>query len=103
MTAGQIVGRDIPPDPATAPCAACGAGAGLVSGLGFAGQRRSYGGSLLMLCLDASACAQRYRRGLTPEAFAMTLAIQNEAWDAALDRLLKGGFRSIPGQHRRSS
>ncbi len=65
MTAAEIIGREIPPDTASASCAACGVNPG--------GVRRQVEGKLLMLCVDACACASRYRAGRTPQQYAAAL------------------------------
>lgn len=59
---------EIGPDTAAAPCAACGEPATAVEGQKRA--RAGVAGKLLMLCLDATACCRRYRRGLGPQAYA---------------------------------
>lgn len=53
---GVLIESDGP----TASCAACG-----VKSEGQGCARRSVDGKLIMLCVNASACASRYREGLT--------------------------------------
>jgi hypothetical protein len=77
VTAREVLGYDIPPDRADASCAACGAGQG-GEGIGRGGIRQPIKddrgvSSLLMLCVDAAACARRYRKGLTAQQFAYQL------------------------------
>ncbi len=83
MTAHEILKYDIPPDRPDSPCAACGVGA--ATGPGGGGTRRPVAddrgrSSLLMLCVDAAACARRYRKGLTPAQFAEQLRNDSFRW-----------------------
>ncbi len=71
MTAGEIIGRDIIRDKAGAPCAACGQGGD------YRLKRHLYpivnhdGRSVpVMLCIDATACGQRYRNRMPADAYA---------------------------------
>ncbi len=85
MTAAEIIGRDIPADKADAPCAACGAptmGGGVRRPVSVAQNGRSV---LMMLCSNASACASRYRKGLTAEQFAGLLRNESFLWNLTGD------------------
>jgi hypothetical protein len=87
MNAGQILGREMIPDKPNSPCAACGHitladTRGLTAPINVAGCRVAisdgHGGDVMvMLCLNASACCARYRRGLQPAGYAALLQRDN--------------------------
>ncbi len=85
MTAAEILKYDIPPDKPNADCAACGApmmGGGVRRPVPVSPNGRSV---LLSLCTNASACASRYRKGLTAEEFAERLRTESFFWGLARD------------------
>lgn len=69
MTAAEITGRHVVADKPGAGCAACRADNDL-SRMTRSTLRQGDGNPvLIMLCNDARACGQRYRKGLTPKAY----------------------------------
>lgn len=76
MTADALLGKEIAPDRADAPCAACGCSTQFAGGARRGVSVNASGKTaLIMLCNNAEACASRFRHGLTPEQYACELRI----------------------------